>query len=78
MQLSVENDCLKVSIDGHSDKKLVPKLVLKASVQELKNIMVSPPEEGGLKEARDEQKNIRMSDSTLHNIFPDQLKMMSV
>ena len=29
-------------------------------------------------EARDEQKNIRMSDSTLHNIFPDQLKMMSV
>ena len=70
MQLSVENDCLKVSIDGHSDKKLVPKLVLKASVQELKNIMVSPPEEGGLKEARDADNNIIIGDSTLRNILP--------
>ena len=36
--------------------------------------MVSPPEEGGLKEARDSVNNIIISDSMLHNIFPPQLK----
>ena len=39
--------------------------------------MVSSPEEGGLKEARDTYNNIIISDSTLRNILPPQLKNMT-
>ena len=39
--------------------------------------MVSPPEEGGIKEARDAENNIIISDSTLCNIMSPQLKKMS-
>ena len=39
--------------------------------------MVSPPEEGGIKEARDADNNIIISDSTLRPILPPQLKNMS-
>ena len=39
---------------------------------------MSPPEEGNLKESRDEEYIIIMIDSTLHDIIPPQLKNMSV
>ena len=39
--------------------------------------MVSHPEEGGIKEARDLENNIIISDSTLHSIIPPQLKKIS-
>ena len=39
--------------------------------------MVSPPEKGELKEAREEEKNIIMSISKLRNIIPLQLNNMS-
>ena len=55
----------------------MPKLLLQVSVEKLHNIMVSPPEEVGLKEARDEDNNIIISDSTLSNILPPQLKNMT-
>ena len=47
------------------------------SVRELKNILVSDPNDGGLKDARDEDSNIIISDSTLRLLFPPQLKQMS-
>ena len=47
---------------------------MEVSVQELHNSMVSPPEEGGMKEARDEDNNIIISDLILHHIIPPQLK----
>ena len=65
MQSPIYNDCLKVSIGGHYEPQLVPKLLLQVSVQEIHNIMVSTPEEGGLKEARNAENNIIISDSTL-------------
>ena len=37
--------------------------------------MVSPPEEGGLKEARDEDNNIIIVDSILRNILPYKIKI---
>ena len=40
--------------------------------------MVIPPEEGGLKEVRNEGKNIVISNSTLCNILPLKLKKISV
>ena len=47
------------------------------SVRELHNILVSDPNCGDLKYARDEDDNIIISDSTLRSVFPPQLKQMS-
>ena len=66
-----------MSIDGNSEKKMVPKFSLQMFIQELHNSMVIKPEEGGLKEARYKENNFIISDSTLRNILPTQLKNMS-
>ena len=73
----IENDCLKLSIDGQVEPQLVPKFLLRVSAIELHNRMVSPPKEGGLKEAIYADNNNIISDSTLHNILPHQLKKMT-
>ena len=39
--------------------------------------MVDPIEEGGLKEARDKDSNIIISDTTLRNILPPQVNNMT-
>ena len=46
------------------------------SVRELHNSLVSDPNDGGLKDARDEYGKIIISDSTLRSLFPPQLKQM--
>ena len=46
------------------------------SVRELHNSLVSDPNDGGLKDARDEDGKIIISDSTLRSLFPPQLKQM--
>ena len=46
------------------------------SVRELHNSLVSYPNYGGLKYARDEDGKIIISDSTLHLLLPPQLKQM--
>ena len=65
MQSPFANGCLKVKIDGHTELQLVPKLLLRMSVRELLNNVVSDTDNGGLKVARDEENNIIISDSTL-------------
>ena len=65
VQSPIANDCLKVSIDGQSEPQFVPEWLLQVSVWELYNRMASPPEEGGVKEARDAENNIIIRDSTL-------------
>ena len=57
-----------------TEPQLVPKLLLQVSVIELHNSLVSDPNDGGLKDARDEDGKIINSDSTLHSLFPPQLK----
>ena len=59
------NDCLKMKIDGHTEPQLVPKLLLQVSVREVYNNIVIDTDNGGLKEARDEEINIIIVDSTL-------------
>ena len=54
-----------MSIDGHAETHLFPRKLLQVFVWELDNIMVSPSEEGGLKEARDADNNITISDYTM-------------
>ena len=47
-------------------------MVLQASVQELHNILVSDPVDGGLKEERDAENIIIIRDYELHSLFPPQ------
>ena len=47
----IANYCVKLFIGGQLDPQLFPKLLLQVSVRELHNIIMSPPEEGGIKEA---------------------------
>ena len=61
-------------LDDQTEPQLVSKLLLQVSVRELHNILVSDPNDGGLKDARDEDGNIIMSDSTLCSILPPRLK----
>ena len=73
-QSPISNDCLKVMFDDKTEPQLVPKLSLQVSVIELYNSLVSDPNYGGLKDAREEDYNIIISDSTLHLLLPHQLK----
>ena len=64
-------------MDGNPEKQLMPELLLQVSVQELHNISAIPPEEGVMNEARDEENNIIISDSTSKNIIPNEIKNMT-
>ena len=65
-----------MKIDGHTEPQPVPKLLLKVSVREPHNKLVSKTDNEGLKEARYAEKHIIISDSTLRSLFPPQLKKM--
>ena len=56
---------------------MVPKLLLQVSVRELRNRFFSDQNDGSLKEASDEEKNIIISDSTLQMLLSPQLKKIS-
>ena len=71
------NDSLKLNIGGHTEPQLVPKLLLRVSIQELHNRLVSDPVDGGLKEAIDAENNIIISDYTLLSLLQPQLKNIS-
>ena len=73
VQSPIINDSVKVNIYGHTRPQIVPKLLLRLSVRELRNILVIDPDNGGLKKARDADNNIIISDSTLRSILPPQL-----
>ena len=77
VQSPISNDCLKFVLYDQTEPTLVPKLLLQVSVRELHNILVSDPNDGGLKDARDEDGKIIISDSTLRALLPPQLKQMS-
>ena len=62
---------------GYTEPQLVPKFLLQVSVREIHNNLVSATQYGGLKEARDEDDNISISDSTLRSLLLPQLKKMS-
>ena len=66
-----------MKIDGYTEPQLVPKLLFYVSVRELHNNLVSDTKYGGIKEARYEDDNIRINDSTLRSLLPPQIKKMS-
>ena len=71
---SIFNDYLKLNVHGHTKQQLVAILLLRVSVRELRNRLLSDPVYGGLKESRDAENNISISDSTLRSLLPPQLK----
>ena len=74
VQSPISNDCLKVVLYDQTEPQLVPKLLLLVSFRELHNSLVSDPNYDGLKDARDEDGKIIISDSTLRALLPPQLK----
>ena len=70
----IANNFLKVKIDGYTEPQLVPKFLLKVSVRELPKNIVGNAQNDGIKEARDEDDNITISDSTLLSLLPPQFK----
>ena len=60
VQSPIINDSVKVNIYGHTRPQIVPKLLLRLSVRELRNILVIDPDNGGLNETIS-TKNIPLS-----------------
>ena len=58
--------------DDQTEPQLVPKFLLQVYVIEVHNSLVSDPNDGGSKDARDEDDNIIISDSTLRSMLPPQ------
>ena len=54
MKSPIFNDYLKVIFGDHTEPQLVPKLLLRVFVREMNHRLVSDPNDGGLKDARDE------------------------
>ena len=69
-QSPISNDFLKVMFDDQTEPQLVPKLLLQVSVRALHNSLVNDLNDCGLKDARDEDDNIIISDSTLRSLLP--------
>ena len=69
VQSPISNNCLKVKIDGYTEPQMFPKLLLRVSVRELYNNLVSATKYSGLTEARDGDDNIIISDSTLRSLL---------
>ena len=59
-------------LDYQTEPQLFPKYLLQVSVRELHNGLVSDPNDGGLKDDRDEYGNNIISDSTLRSLLPHQ------
>ena len=72
-QLTVSNYCPKFMFDDQTEPQLVSKLLLQVSVRELHNSIVSDPNDGSIKYARDKDDNIIISDSTLRSLLPPKL-----
>ena len=76
-QSPIANDCIKITIDEQITPQLVLKLLFQVSSTYLHNSMVSPIEEGGIKEAREKYSNIIISDTTLRKILPPLVKKIT-
>ena len=77
MQSKISNDYLKVIFDDNTEPQMVSNVLPQVSVRELHNRYVIYPNDGSIKDDRDEENNIIISDYTLRTFLPFQLKQMS-
>ena len=74
----ITNETLLIHNLVTGQKERVSKLLLQISIRELhNNDMLLPPDEGGFKEARDETGNVRISDTALRALLPEQAREMT-
>ena len=71
----IANNCLKLSIEFPSNQSF-SKIVTASVCSRTSQYHDFLPEKGGIREARDADKNIIIIDSTMHTIMKPQLKMM--
>ena len=64
-------------LDDQTEPQLIPQLLLQVSVRELHNSLVSDTNDGGIKDTRDEDDNIIISDYTLRSLLPPKFNKMS-
>ena len=69
----ISNYCLKVMLDYQTETQLVPKFLLQVSVREMHNSLVSDPNDFGMKDSRDEDGKIVISDYTLCSLLQPQI-----
>ena len=70
------NDYLKVIFDDRTEPQMVPKLLLHVYLRELHNSLVSDSNDHDIKDAREEENNTIIRDSTLQTLLPPQLRQM--
>ena len=63
-------------LDDQTEPLLVPKVLLQVSVRELYNSLVSDPNDGVIKDDRDEDDKVIISYPNLRSLFPTQLKQV--
>ena len=63
------------NFDDQTEPQTVTKLLIQVSVRELHNSLVSDPNDIGIKDARDEDGNIIISNYTLRSLLPPQLNL---
>ena len=63
-------------LDDQTEPQIVPNFLLQVYVREPHNSLVSDPNDGGIKDARDEYGKIIISYSTLRSLLPPQLKQI--
>jgi hypothetical protein len=73
----ITNETLLIHNLVTGQKERVSKLLLPISIRELHNDMLLPPDEGGFKEAWDETGNVRISDTALRALLPEQARKMT-
>ena len=76
-QSPISNDCLKVMLDDKTEPQLVPIFLLRVSVRELYNSLVSDPNDSDIKDDRYEDDNIIISYSKFRSLLTPKLKQMS-
>ena len=63
-------------LNDQIEPQIVPEFFLQVSVRELHNTLASDTNDSGIKDARDENDNIIISDYTLRYLLPPQLKQI--
>ena len=77
VQSPISNYCLKVMLDDKTEPQLAPKLLLQVSIRELHNSLGKFSNDGDMKDARYEDGNNIISDSTLRLLLLPKFKQMS-
>jgi hypothetical protein len=73
----ITNETILVHNLATGEKERVNKLLLQISIRELHNDMLLPLDQGGFADAWDENGNVRISDTALRALLPEQARRMT-